>query len=86
MDKASEQTSPNVSKYDQAFIDNLVVNESDLAGLSFQSVASWDSVGHMALMAAIEDAFDITLEMDDVLDFSSYEVGKELLIKYGVEI
>ena len=29
--------------------------------------------------AALEEAFDIVFEMDDIIDFSSYEVGKELL-------
>ena len=46
----------------------------------------WDSVGHMTLMAAIEDAFDIMLDTDDIVDFSSYEKGKEILKKYDVEL
>ena len=46
----------------------------------------WDSVGHMGLMAEIEEAFDIQLEMDDVIDFGSYDKGKEILKKYNVEI
>ena len=40
----------------------------------------------MQLVAAIEDAFDIMLETDDVIDFSSYEKGMELIAKYGVEL
>ena len=47
---------------------------------------TWDSVGHMTLMAALEDAFDIMMETDDIIDFNSYEKGKETLAKnYGVE-
>ena len=37
-------------------------------------------------VAAIEDAFDIMMEMDDIIDLSSYEKGKELLKKYEVEL
>ena len=40
----------------------------------------------MSLVAAIEEAFDIMMEMDDIIDLSSYEKGKELLKKYDVEI
>jgi acyl carrier protein len=38
----------------------------------------------MALIAALEDAFDIMLEMDDVVDFGSYEIGIKTIEKYGV--
>ena len=40
----------------------------------------------MALMAALEDAFDIMLEMDDIIDFGTYLTGIETMKKYGVEM
>jgi acyl carrier protein len=49
-------------------------------------VAEWDSVGHMALIAILEDAFNIELDTDDIIDLSSFEKGKEILKRYGVEI
>lgn len=76
----------NLEKYNAAFCETLNVEESQLAGLKYQAVPNWDSVGHMSLVAAIEDAFDIMMEMDDIIDLSSYEKGKEILKKYGVEI
>ena len=45
---------------------------------------TWDSVGHMSLIAALEDAFGIVLDVDDIIDFSSFEKGKEILGKYDV--
>ena len=41
----------------------------------------------MSLIAALEDAFDIMMDTDDIIDLSSYEKGKEILAKddYGVE-
>lgn len=75
----------NLEKYNSLFVENLQVSEEALEGLTYQSVELWDSVGHMALVAAIEDAFDIMMETDDIIDFSSYEKGKEILAKYGVE-
>jgi acyl carrier protein len=73
--------------YDSTFIDCFGVDASQLnAELTYQSVSSWDSVGHMAMVAQLEDAFGIMLEMDDIIDFSSYTVGIETLKKYGIEI
>ena len=72
----------NLEKYNNAFTENLQISEDKLNGLQYQGVELWDSVGHMTLMAAIEDAFDIMLDTDDIVDFSSYEKGKEILKKY----
>lgn len=69
----------NLEKYDQAFMEALEVTEDQLAGLEYQGISSWDSVGHMGLIAAIEDAFDIMMDTDDIIDLSSYEKGKEIL-------
>lgn len=63
----------NIEKYNQAFIETLEVAEDKLATLKYHDVEAWDSVGHMTLMAALEDAFDIMMETEDIVDFSSYE-------------
>ena len=76
----------NLEKYNKAFTENLQISEGELQGLQYQGTELWDSVGHMTLMAAIEDAFDIMLDTDDIVDFSSYEKGKEILKKYDVEL
>lgn len=76
----------NVEKYDRAFTETLGVEEASLEALQYQGVQTWDSVGHMSLIAAMEDAFGITLDTDDIIDFSSYEVGKDILRKYHVEL
>jgi acyl carrier protein len=39
----------------------------------------------MGLIAELEEIFDIMMEMDDIIDFSSYKKGFELIAKYGVE-
>ncbi len=76
----------NKEKYNQAFIETLNITEDQLAGLKYQAVELWDSVGHMSLVAALEDAFDIMMETDDIIDLSSYEKGMEILSKnYNVE-
>ncbi len=76
----------NKEKYVQAFVEALEVEESVVEGLEYQAIAEWDSVGHMSLIAAIEEAFDIMMDTDDIIDFSSYEKGKEILTSnYGIE-
>lgn len=73
--------------YNEAFIEIFNITEKELGeDLVYQSVDSWDSVGHMALMAELEDKFDIMMETEDIIDFSSYEKGKEILAKYEVII
>ena len=74
----------NIQEYNKAYAENLNITEDKLPGLTYQSIPEWDSVGHMQLMAAIEDAFDIMLDTEDIIDFSSYEKGKEILEKYDV--
>ena len=74
----------NLEKYENAFIEIFDIEKSELAGLEYQSIPQWDSVGHMSLMAAIEDAFDIMMDTDDIIDFSSFEKGKEIVGKYDV--
>lgn len=76
----------NLEKYNRAFIESLEIREENLEGLEYQGIAEWDSVGHMSLIASIEDVFDIMMDTDDIIDFSSYEKGKEILRKYDVEI
>ena len=76
----------NKDKYDAIFIRVFEINLSDLTDdLEYQSINTWDSVGHMALMAELEDAFDVMLEMDDIVDFGSYKTGIDTMKKYGVE-
>lgn len=71
----------NLEKYTQAFVDSFEVSEDDAKNLKYQDIKAWDSVGHMGLVANIEDAFDIMMETEDIIDLSSFEKGKEILEK-----
>lgn len=75
----------NLDKYNEVLCETFQVSGEQLNGMIYQSVELWDSVGHMTMIAALEDAFDIMMETDDIIDFSSYEKGMEILKKYGVE-
>lgn len=77
--------SDNLEKYDLLFRDVFGLNQNQLgATLLYQSVPGWDSVGHMEMISRLEESFEINMEMDDIIDFSSYDEGKKILSKYGI--
>jgi acyl carrier protein len=77
----------NKEKYNKVFVDCFSVAEDVLnENFTYQCVAAWDSVGHMGMIAALEDAFDIMMETEDIIEFGSYTVGIDKLKKYGVDI
>lgn len=76
----------NLETYNRLFIRDLRVKEEDLPSLKYRGTRSWDSLGHMDLISDMEETFDIHISTSDVMAFSSYEKGKEILAKYGVVI
>jgi len=76
----------NYEKYRLTYLNVLNLDsDNSLESLCYRD-RGWDSVAHMVLMSEIENAFDIMLDTDDVIDFSSFEKGKEILRKYGIEL
>jgi acyl carrier protein len=71
----------NIEKYKQAFINSFENTSIEVEKLEYQSIAEWDSVGHMGLIAELEEAFNIQMEMDDVVELGSYSKGIEMLEK-----
>ena len=63
---------------------NVESDQIDWENLEYRGIPQWDSVAHMAVVAEIEDAFDVMLEVDDVIGMSSYKVTKDILAKYGL--
>ena len=77
----------NLEKYKNAFVEGLGISADKAAeGLEYQAIPEWDSVGHMGLIACLEEAFDIMMDTDDIIDFSSYAKGIEILKKYNVQM
>jgi hypothetical protein len=76
----------NIEKYNNVFLKEFSLNTKELFGLKYQGISSWDSVGHMNLVASIEEEFDIMLDTDDIVEFSSYEKGIEILAKYEIKL
>ena len=74
----------NLEKLRQAFADGLNIDAAQITdGLAYGS-PGWDSVAHMALVAAIERAFDIMMETDEVIGMSTFGKAREIVAKYGI--
>jgi acyl carrier protein len=72
--------------YNQIFIKTFRVNSDQLNTLAYREISGWDSIGHMILIAALEEAFNIMIDTNDIIDFSSYEAGKQILRRYNVDL
>ena len=70
----------NKEKYRKLFIEALSLKKETVNdNLKYNDIPEWDSIGHMSLISAIEEAFNISMETDDIIDFSSYKRGMEIL-------
>ena len=74
----------DIGKLINVFVSSLGISAGEVESAVFKETNGWDSVGHVNLMNAIEEAFDVSLEPDDIRDFKSFELGKDILAKYGV--
>ena len=76
----------NKKKFEKIFIESLSIDSSVFnEDIKYNDIPEWDSIGHMTLMSGLEESFGITLETDDIIDFSSYQKGKQILEKYKVK-
>lgn len=77
----------NLEKLNQIFCEVFSVEASALhAEFNYKNVDGWDSVRQLSLTSAVEDAFDIMLDPEDILEFTSYDNAKIILGKYEIEL
>ena len=71
------------NKYKLSFQETFNIDEKkDLIGLKYQDIEEWDSIGHMTLISNLEEKFGITFSTDDIVDFSSYKKGMDIIKNY----
>ena len=76
----------NKEKYKSIFIESLAIDRSKFnENIKYNEIPEWDSIGHMTLMSGLEDGFNIAIETDDIVDFSSFKKGLELLERHKIE-
>jgi len=75
----------NLKKYKSSFINSLSLSKNvNLEKLEYQSITEWDSIGHMTLISELENIFNISIDTDDIVDFSSFKKGQDILKKYKI--
>ena len=75
----------SLKKYKDTFITSLSLDKKKFnEKLEYNQVTEWDSIGHMTLVSDLEEAFNVSFETDDIIDFSSYKKGMEILKKYKI--
>jgi acyl carrier protein len=77
-----------IDKLKSAFTTSLGLEpgSTGIESLAYGQTDGWDSVAHMSLVAEIENAFDIMLSTDDVIDLSSFTKARDIVAKYGVDL
>ena len=73
----------NKEKYKEIFVKALSIDKKKFdEKLKYNDIPEWDSIGHMTLMSDLEEKFKINIDTDDIVDFSSFKKGMEILQKY----
>ena len=77
----------NKEKYDNIFVEVFGVAPEFLNdNFSKDTVAQWDSVHQLNLVNLAEDSFDIMLDPEQIMEFTSYPKGIEILRAQGIEL
>lgn len=75
----------NTEKLIKSFSTSLDIDPTlVIDSLSYQSIAEWDSMSHMFLISELEEAFNVEIDTDDVIDMSSVAKAKEILGKSNI--
>ncbi|KXI27909.1 acyl carrier protein [Paraglaciecola hydrolytica] len=76
----------NLEKLSKAFTESLGIEPQQVSDtLTYNSIPQWDSTAHMILIAEIENAFNLMLDTDDIIDMSSFAQAKAILAKYEID-
>lgn len=77
----------NIEKYNDAFVEVFGVDSAVLNdGFSKDSAEAWDSVHQLNIIVLLEESFDVMFDPEDIMEFTSYGKGREILRKYEVEL
>jgi acyl carrier protein len=75
----------NKNKYIEIFIKSFSMDKKKFnEKIKYNDIPEWDSIGHMTLMSDLEEGFNISIDTDDIIDFSSFKKGIQILKKYKV--
>lgn len=76
----------NIEKLKEAFVEGLEIPMEEVESATMEGLDKWDSIGQMSLVAIIEDAFGIEFEPDEVMQFTSFVAGLEILKNHNIDL
>ena len=77
----------NLEKYDAIFTEVFGATADQLDdNYSKETVSEWDSVHQLNIISLLEEIFDLMLDPEDIMACTSYNAGKEILAKNGIEL
>lgn len=50
--------------------------------MAYDSLKGWDSLKHLVIVSRLEEAFDLELEVDDIIAMSTLGKIKEIVARY----
>lgn len=74
----------NLEKLKEIFSEALSIDKSKINDNLSHGSDEWDSVSHMVLISQLEEKFNISIDIDEVIDMSSFAKAKEILKKHQI--
>ena len=77
----------NLEKYNAIFTEVFGATVDQLGeNYSKETVSEWDSVHQLNIISLLEETFDLMLDPEDIMACTSYNEGKEILAKNGINL
>ena len=77
----------NLEKYNAIFTEVFGATVEQLGNdYSKETVSEWDSVHQLNIISLLEESFDLMLDPEDIMACTTYNAGKEILAKNGIEL
>ena len=77
----------NLEKYNAIFQEVFGASVNQLGdNYSKETVSEWDSVHQLNVIALMEENFDLMFDPEDIMACTSYNAGKDILVKNGIEL
>ncbi|MCC6432171.1 MAG: acyl carrier protein [Gemmatimonadaceae bacterium] len=57
--------------------------QADVTGLTQKQHAAWDSLAHVTLIGAIESEFDLSIDVADSMEITSFDAARRYLESQG---
>ncbi|OLF14247.1 hypothetical protein BLA60_03690 [Actinophytocola xinjiangensis] len=59
-------------------------DDVDPVSLNYRETSSWNSLAHMEIVQSVENVFGVSLSVEEVIGFSSFAQGLEILAEHGL--